>query len=122
VASADAEIVIDIRDMQLHPEDQCLVGRSADGKTSYRLKMTPDEFCDWIERIGTPIAEGRCPRCDFEEAISLACYAGEYIRSHFKPDAPGQLSELEVAIVEAAQTWAADDAIARCLNGTHREH
>lgn len=118
----DAEIVVDIRDLQLHPESTCLVGRSADGKTSYVLKMTPDEFCDWIERMGAPIAEGRCPRCDFEEALSLVCYAGEYIRSHFPADAPGQLTDAEVAVVELAQGWAADDAIIRCLNGTHREH
>jgi hypothetical protein len=72
--------------------------------------------------VAQEIKLGRCPRCDFEQALSLLCYAGEYIRGHFPPDAAGQLSESEIALLESAHAWAADDAINRCLNGADREH
>ena len=61
------------------------------------------------------IVLGRCPRCDFEQAMSLLCYVGEYIRGHLAADAPGQLSPSEIQILELAHAWAADDAITRCL-------
>lgn len=122
MASHDSEIVVDITDIHLYPDGSIITGCSADGKTSYRLKLCRDALADLIEQV-SPLAEGRCPRCDFEEALSVLAYAGEYIRGHFKADAPGQLTPSEVTILELAQGWAADDAITRCLDGdAEREH
>lgn len=122
MASHDAELVVDIKNVHVQPDRSALVGCSIDEKTRYVFKLSRDEFCEMLERLA-PLAEGRCPRCDFEEALSVVCYAGEYIRGHFASDAQGQLSPSEVKLLELAQAWAADDAITRCLNGdAEREH
>jgi hypothetical protein len=122
VSSHDSRIVVDIKNVHLHAEANALVGCSMDEQTSYVLKLSRDEFAELLDSVA-PLAEGRCPRCDFEEALSVLCYAGEFIRTHFGPAAPGQLSESEVALLESAQAWAADDAIVRCLDGdAQREH
>ena len=129
MSSQGSQTVVDIKNVHLHAERNTLVGCSMDEKTSYVLKLSRDEFAELLERV-SPLADGRCPRCDFVEALSVLCYAGEYIRTRWGADQAGQLSESEVKILELAQAWAADDAIMRCewlfgedcLGDAEREH
>jgi hypothetical protein len=121
VSAHNTQMTVDIKDVHLHREDGALVGRSVDETTTYVLRLSREELCDVIDNVqlapdgSVGVPEGRCPRCDFEEAVSVIAYAGEFIREHFDADAPGQLTSAEAAIVDLARAWAADDAINRCL-------
>jgi hypothetical protein len=115
VTAHDAEMVVDVKDVHLHPEDSTLVGRSVDEKTTYVMRLSGEELRSLVEREGDVYGHA-CPRCDFEDAMSVMVYAGEWIREHFDADTAGQLTVAEVAIVDLARAWAADDAISRCLD------
>ena len=98
---------------EFDPEAGVVRGHGADG-TGYVLQLVADDVDKLLSALTN--TTDRCPRCDFENAMADLVYAGEFIRQHYKPDTPGQLSDSEVAIVDAGRSWLTDDAIRRCLD------
>ena len=111
-----AAVEITITDVHFHPDEGELHGRSADGQTLYVLKLANEHEVDAMRENGCTVDEACCPRCDFEDAINVLVYAGEFIRDKFDPDALGQLTAAEVELVDAGRAWLAEYAIARCLD------
>ena len=109
-------VEVNISDVVFDDDEGFFRGRGADG-TVYVLRPSPEDL--QAARDAIDDAEdgdhSQCARCDFEQAIQVLTYAGEFLRENYK-DRPGGLNAEESALVDAARAWLADDAINRCLS------
>jgi hypothetical protein len=109
---AERELTVAVTEFD--PDERLVRGRGEDG-TGYVMHL---QAADAEKLLADLTNRGRCPRCDFENAVADVVYAGNFICDHYSPDQPGRLSETELRIVEGCRSWLADDAIERCLEDT----